>query len=167
MKKTGTPILNIDEVSLDNWKHGEKFEARMAQIGQALGARKLGYRLVVLAPGKAAWPLHAHYVNEEMFFIIDGAGSLQLGEDTHPVRAGDVISVPPGPEHPHQIINTGQSDLTYLCVSTMEEPDVVEMPASGKLNIMIGSPPGGDRSKRTLSLCLPKDAAVDYWEGED
>ena len=167
MKKAGTPILNIDEAPLDDWQHGERFEARMAQIGRALGARKLGYRLVVLAPGKAAWPLHAHYVNEEMFFIIDGTGSLQLGEDTYPVRAGDVIGVPPGPENPHQIINTGQSDLTYLCVSTMEEPDVVEMPTSGKLNIMIGSPPGGDKSKRTLSLCLPRDAAVDYWEGED
>lgn len=161
------PIINIDTVALEEWRHGERFEARMVQIGRLLGARKLGYRLVVLPPGKAAWPFHAHHVNEEMFFIIGGEGQLRLGEETWPLRSGDVIAVPPGPDTPHQILNSGDADLTYLCVSTMLHPDIVEMPDSGKINIMVGSPPGGDKSARRLSLCLPKDAAVDYWFGED
>ncbi len=160
------PILNIDQLPLEEWRHGERFEARMAQIGRLLGARKLGYRLVVLPPGKAAWPLHAHYVNEEMFFIIEGSGSLRLGEESWPLRAGDVVAAPPGPETPHQILNDSETDLRYLCVSTMEAPDIVAMPDSGKINVMAGSPPGGEKTARTLSICLPLDAAVDYWEGE-
>jgi len=160
------PILNIETAELMEWRHGEKYEARMAQIGRLLGARKLGYRVVVLPPGKAAWPRHAHYVNEEMFFIIEGSGALRLGDEAYPVRAGDVIAAPPGPETPHQILNDSDADLRYLCVSTMEAPDIVEMPDSGKINVMVGSPPGGDKAARTLSVCLPKDAAVDYWEGE-
>jgi len=160
------PILNIDQLPLEERRHGERFEARMAQIGRLLGARKLGYRLVMLPPGKAAWPLHAHYVNEEMFFIIEGSGSLRLGEESWPLRAGDVVAVPPGPETPHQIVNDSETDLKYLCVSTMEAPDIVAMPNSGKINVMAGSPPGGERTARTLSICLPLDAAVDYWEGE-
>ena len=163
---TRKPILNIDQLPLEEWRHGERFEARMAQIGRLLGARKLGYRLVVLPPGKAAWPLHAHYVNEEMFFIIEGSGSLRLGEESWPLRAGDVVAVPPGPETPHQIVNDSETDLRYLCVSTMEAPDIVAMPDSGKINVMAGSPPGGEKTARTLSICLPLDAAVDYWEGE-
>ena len=163
---TRKPILNIDQLPLEEWRHGERFEARMAQIGRLLGARKLGYRLVVLPPGKAAWPLHAHYVNEEMFFIIEGSGSLRLGEESWPLRAGDVVAVPPGPETPHQIVNDSEADLRYLCVSTMEAPDIVAMPDSGKINVMAGSPPGGEKAARTLSICLPLDAAVDYWEGE-
>ncbi len=163
---TRKPILNIDQLPLEEWRHGERFEARMAQIGRLLGARKLGYRLVVLPPGKAAWPLHAHYVNEEMFFIIEGSGSLRLGEENWPLRAGDVVAAPPGPETPHQIVNDSETDLRYLCVSTMEAPDIVAMPDSGKINVMAGSPPGGEKAARTLSICLPLDAAVDYWEGE-
>ena len=161
------PILNIDEVPLQDWRHGERFEARMAQIGRPLGAKKLGYRVVVLPPGKVAWPVHAHLVNEEMFFVIEGAGSLRLGERSWPLKAGDVVAVPPGPDTPHQILNDSDADLKYLCVSTMEEPDIVMMPDSGKVNVMAGSPPGGDKSARTLSVCLPLDAAVDYWQGEE
>ena len=161
------PILNIDEVPLQDWRYGERFEARMAQIGRPLGAKKLGYRIVVLPPGKVAWPVHAHLVNEEMFFVIEGAGSLRLGERSWPLKAGDVVAVPPGPDTPHQILNDSDADLKYLCVSTMEEPDIVMMPDSGKVNVMAGSPPGGDKSARTLSVCLPLDAAVDYWEGEE
>ncbi|WJW76435.1 cupin domain-containing protein [Thiohalobacter sp. IOR34] len=160
------PILNIDAVSLEDWVHGDGFAARLGAIGRHLGARKLGYRLVVLPPGKAAWPLHAHYVNEEMFFILQGQGCLRLGPARHPLRAGDVIAMPPGPERPHQIVNDSREELRYLAVSTMEEPDIVEMPDSGKINIMVGSPPGGNKSARKLSACFPKGAAVDYWEGE-
>ncbi len=167
MSTHAPPILNIGDVPLVDWRHGDRFEARLGAIGRLIGARKLGYRLVVLPPGKVAWPLHAHYVNEEMFFVIEGTGSLRLGGETHPIRAGDVIAVPPGPETAHQILNDGAIDLKYLAVSTMEEPDIVECPDSGKIGIMAGSPPGGDKGARTLTLYLPKDQAVDYWAGED
>jgi len=160
-------IRNIAEVSLQEWKHGEQYEARMVQIGRQLGARKLGYRLVVLPPGKSAWPYHAHYVNEEMFFIIEGEGVLRLGGGHYRIQAGDVIAVPPGPKTPHQILNNSDRELKYLCVSTMEEPDIVEQPDSWKVGIMVGSPPGGNKAARQLTIYFPKDAAVDYWEGED
>ncbi len=166
MNETFPSILNIDEVPLEEWKHGDRFEAKLGAIGRRIGARKLGYRLVVLPPGKVAWPFHAHYVNEEMFYILEGGGTLRLGDGTHSIRAGDVIAIPPGPETPHQIVNDRDADLKYLCVSTMEEPDIVEMPDSGKIGIMAGSPPGGDKSARKLTLYLSKAAAKDYWEGE-
>ncbi|HHI77253.1 MAG TPA: cupin domain-containing protein, partial [Gammaproteobacteria bacterium] len=87
-----TPILNLDQAPLEDWRHGERYQARMVQIGRLLGARKLGCRLVVLPPGKAAWPLHAHHVNEELFLVLEGRGLLRLGDARHPLRAGDVVS---------------------------------------------------------------------------
>ena len=160
------PILNLDEVELKPWQHGERFAAQLGAIGQHIGARKLGARLVVLPPGKAAWPFHAHYVNEEMFFIVEGRGTLRLGEERHPLRGGDVIALPAGPEHPHQIVNDSDAPLRYLAISTMEEPDIVTMPDSDKLGIMAGSPPGGDKARRTLTTYFPRRAEVDYWEDE-
>lgn len=41
-----------------------------------------------------------------------------------PVRAGDVIFIPAGPEYPHQIINTSEAPLKYLSISTMEAPEI-------------------------------------------
>ena len=48
----------------------------------------------------------------------------------------------------------------------MEEPDVVTYGDSRKVAVLAGSPPGGDKARRTLELFLPMDAAVGYWDGE-
>ncbi len=166
MNQRNPPIMNLADAPLEDWRHGERYAARLFQIGRALGARKLGCRLVELPPGKVAWPMHAHLVNEELFVILEGRGTLRLGDDRHALRSGDVIAIPPGPGSAHQIVNDSETDLRYLCLSTMEEPDIVEMPDSGKIGILAGSPPGGDKARRTLTLYLPKASAVDYWQGE-
>ena len=52
-----------------------------------------------------AFPYHAHRANEEMFFILDGEGSIRIAGTIHKLRKGDFISLPPGPESAHQIVN--------------------------------------------------------------
>jgi uncharacterized cupin superfamily protein len=120
-------IVNIDTLELTPRPEAfaatgvaaEHFDARSARIGPRIGARLLGYNVTAVPPGKAAFPFHAHRVNEEMFFILDGAGELRLGAQVHPVRRGDVIACPPGgPEAAHQLRNTGSTELRYLAVST-------------------------------------------------
>src|SRR4051794_40726101 len=75
---------------------GERFGGRMASLGPALGARKLGFNITEVAPGKSAFPFHSHRANEEMFFVVEGTGQLRFGAETFPLRAGDVIACPPG-----------------------------------------------------------------------
>ncbi|MEB3830591.1 hypothetical protein [Phormidium sp. CCY1219] len=65
----------------------------------------------------------------------------------------------------HQLINTGETMLGYLCFSTMLEPDVMEYPDSGKIGVFAGSAPGGAKETRTLSRFFPHDSQVNYWEG--
>ena len=57
-----------------------RFGGRIGAIGPKVGARRRGYNLTIVAPGKAAFPKHSHHVNEEMFFILDGSGELRLGD---------------------------------------------------------------------------------------
>lgn len=102
-----------------------------------------------------------------MFFVPHGAGTLGCGGSEYPLRAGDVVAAPPGKAHAHQIINTSRDELGYLTVSTMLEPDIVEYPDSGKPCLFAGAAPGGDRDRRTLGQCLPRDGAVDYWDGKE
>ena len=160
------PIMNIDEVEYHDWGDGGKFQARLGPLALKMGARKLGYRMVILPPGKTGWPYHFHHVNEEMFFVLEGEGTLRYADQDYPVRPGDVICCPPGSETPHQLTNTSEQELKYLAVSTMEAPEVAEYPDSGKFGVICGSAPGSDPGQQTFRIFASKSSGVDYWEGE-
>ena len=65
-----------------------------------------------------------------------------------------------GEEGSHQISNTSDEPLRYLCLSTMDEPDVLVYPDSGKIGVFAGSAPGGPKEKRTLHKYLRAGAEV-------
>ena len=163
------PIVHIDEVEFTReLSHGDRFEAKLAPIGARLGAKKLGYNLTVVAPGKRAFPFHCHHANEEMFFILAGRGTLRFGSAEYPVREGDVIACPPGgPEVAHQLINTGSDALKYLAVSTAIDTDIWQYPDSGKWGAAGGRTPGGRPNEATFpARMVGDDIDLDYWHGE-
>lgn len=161
------PFLNIADVALVENGHGDMFLAKLGRMGPAIGAKNFGCSLIVVPPGKRAFPFHAHHVNEEIFFIISGTGTLRHGGETHPVRAGDVIASPPGGvEVAHQIINTGTEELRYLAIATHQQPEVVEYPDSGTFAVASGVPPDGDYTKARVAFIGRKEESLDYWAGE-
>lgn len=162
-----TPIRNIDDLPLETHVSGRCFAAKFAQLGPLIGSSKLGCRLSIVPPGKAAWPFHSHLVNEELVFVLSGHGELRFGANRYPLRPGDVVGMPPGgTEHAHQILNNSGDELRYLAISTMEAPDIGIYPDSGKFSVFAGVAPGGDKNKRTFSFVGRKGSAVDYWDGE-
>ncbi|HJR10197.1 MAG TPA: cupin domain-containing protein [Rhodanobacteraceae bacterium] len=145
----------------------ERYGGRRAELGRLMGARKLGYNVTAIAPGKRAYPHHNHRVNEEMFFVLEGTGEIRIGAETFPVRAGDVIACPPGgPEAAHQLHNTGDAELKILAVSTAESPEICEYPDSGKFGVLAFF--GADENGRPQMLAHigRSEDARDYWEGE-
>jgi uncharacterized cupin superfamily protein len=163
------PILNIDALETTReLRHGDRFGAKVARIAPKLGAKKLGYNLTVVEPGKRAFPFHNHHANEEMFYVIEGTGTLRFGKHEYPVRAGDVIACPPGgPDVAHQIVNTGGTELKYLAVSTMIDTDIWQYPDSGKWGAAGGRDPGKPPSEATFPGRYVADTeSLDYWHGE-
>jgi uncharacterized cupin superfamily protein len=166
-----SPILNLDEVRLRGLDASEGpspgapagYDMRWGDIATRIGARKLGYNLTVVAPGKRNCPFHNHRGIEEMFLILEGHGELRYGEARHPLRPGDVIACPPGDANTaHQIINTGKTELRYLAVSTMDPVDICEYPDSGKFGACARSEDGPPHFRHIGRL----DETHDYWEGE-
>ena len=150
-------IVNLDELKLEHFAKGDKFECNAVRIGALLGAKNLGYSYDVVPPGKRSCPFHSHRGEEEMFFIVKGRGTLRYGDETRPVRAGDVICCPTGgPETAHQIVNDSDAELAYLSVSTMLPAEGCEYPDSKK----IGAFGGGVRHMTRAGQ------AVDYWTDE-
>ena len=48
----------------------------------------------MVPPGKKAFPHHVHHVNDELFVILSGEGTLRFGAERYSVRSGDVIVCP-------------------------------------------------------------------------
>lgn len=169
-------IVNLDELKYEPWDNYfppnvkpplERFGAEVARIAPVIGGQKLGYNVTVLKAGKKAYPFHAHRVNEELFLVLDGAGECRIGDQSFPIRKGDLIAAPPGgPETAHQLVNTSPAvDLKVLCISTMESPDVVEYPDAG--NVAFGGVfkgPDG-QPQRVRKLFKADDASAGYWDG--
>jgi len=156
------PLVNLDDVEFTDIEENGYFTSRRAQFSAGIGARKLGYNLTVLPPGKAQCPFHAHRGEEEMFLILDGEGELRFGDQRYPIRRNDVIACPTGgPEVAHQIINTGSSDLRYLALSNLVDIEACEYPDSNKVVICANEPgtPG-------LWKMFRAEAGVEYYDRE-
>lgn len=168
-------ILNIADVELQprpvallpTGPAAERYEARIGLISARLGAQKLGYNLTEVPPGKRAFPLHNHRVNEEMFFVLEGTGVVRIGSESHSIRTGDIIACPPGgTELAHQIINTGTVPLRYLAVSTRMSPEVGDYPDSGKFGVFADFGPGADGQPQMFRFIGRAAEQVNYWDGE-
>lgn len=160
------PLINIDDLEYREFGHGTRFKARRADVSGRIGAQKLGYGVVRLAPGKRAWPYHSHYVTEEMFFVVQGEGTLRHAGEEYPLRRGDFVCSPADPDQPHQIINTSDDELVYVALSTQDHTDIFLYPDSGKY----GAWHGKSRNPRDPDSFLVfgrQEAGVDYWDGED
>ena len=150
-------VINIDELKFQHFEKGKDFECDAVRIGPLLGAKNLGYSYDVVPPGKRSCPFHSHRAEEEMFFIVRGTGTLRYGDETRPIRAGDVICCPTGgPETAHQIVNDSDAPLAYLSISTMMPAEVCEYPDSGKIGAF-----GKDFRHMTRT-----EHHLDYWTGE-
>jgi uncharacterized cupin superfamily protein len=160
-------VVNAQDVSWTEITRGSRVAIRRKQLGAAAQGQKLGCSLIELLPGKQSWPRHYHLANEEALFVLEGSGSLRLGAETVPLKAGDYVALPAGSACAHQLVNEGETPLRYLAFSTMLEPDVVVYPDSNKVGVLAGAAPGGNKAARTLEACLPLSAQVGYWDGEE
>jgi uncharacterized cupin superfamily protein len=156
------PIANLDEVHFDDVEQNGYYTSRRALFSASIGARKLGYNLTILPPGKAQCPFHSHRAEEEMFLILEGEGELRFGNERYRIRRNDVIACPTGgPEVAHQIINTGTTDMRYLALSSVEGVEVCEYPDSAKVGIF-ASEAGTPRLRKLFR----EEADVDYYDRE-
>jgi len=112
----------------------EPEEAQVRALGQAAGAVRAGLNHVKLRSGASGPPPHCHALEEELFVVLEGTGTLRLGEDRHPLRAGDVIARPPGTGVPHSI-SAGDPGIVYLAYGTREPGDSVYYPQTGQVRL--------------------------------
>jgi len=154
-------IRNHDEIGKERELRPPLYDTVCARLGTGTAARGLGISIDIVAPGKRGCPYHLHHAQEEAFVVLEGRGTLRVAGEMLELKAGDVVFIPPGPDYPHQIVNTSDAPLKYLSISTRESPEVVEYPDSGKYLAIAGAT-GPSRFVRMARL----QDDLDYWDGE-
>ncbi|MFO7177175.1 MAG: cupin domain-containing protein [Pseudomonadota bacterium] len=154
-------VINADEIEPTECRQG-KFHVKSRPLARHAGNQQLGAQLLELAPGERAFPLHYHCANEEACYVLSGRGTARIGECRVPIRAGDWIAYPIGPEHAQKLVNDGDEPLVYLCLSTKHKCEIVGYPDSNKVGVVAG--PSFEnpwiREIHRLGESLP------YYEGE-
>jgi uncharacterized cupin superfamily protein len=125
-----------------------------AAISDKMGAKKIGYNVSTVPPGKFSCPYHFHHSEEELFLVLEGKAMLRQGDQFREVSKGDLIFFESGPEGAHQFYNHTDQTFIFFALSTRDELDVCEYPDSKKVLV---------KKIRTL---FQSGTKVDYWEGE-
>jgi mannose-6-phosphate isomerase-like protein (cupin superfamily) len=103
-------VINIETVEPFTTKDGSQIRELLAHRNSCIRNQSLAEAR--LPPG-ASTIGHRHLATEEIYYVLDGEGTMQIGENRRQVRVGDAIAIPPGEFH--QITNTGQKTLKFLC----------------------------------------------------
>jgi uncharacterized cupin superfamily protein len=124
------------------------------EIGDYIGAEKLGYRLMRLYPGKSSCPLHWHGAEEELFVVLSGSAKLLGPRGEVAIRAGDYLAFPTRYSGAHKIVNDSDEPCEILLIANTDWRDVCYYPDSRKLLV------------ESTGLLVRDNPALDYFDGE-
>lgn len=143
-------LADVEPVSV---RRGRTDTARR-RLGAAAGAVRSGLTEISIAPGAAGHPPHCHSAEEELFVVLEGSGTLLLGDEREPIRAGGVVARPAGTGVAHSF-EAGPEGLRFLAYGQHDPRDVCFYPRSSKISVR------GIGSVRFLV------EQVGYWDGEE
>ena len=103
-------VRNINDVESFTTKDGSEIRELLAHRNSCI--RKQSLAEARLPIGGSTTP-HHHPKTEEIYYILEGTGQMQIGDETQDVGVGDAIAIPPGMIH--TIKNTGECVLKFLC----------------------------------------------------
>ena len=114
-------VRHVDSVPAEEVKAGTDTK-RQVLIGPDEGPN-FAMRRFIMEPG-GGMPMHTNTVEHEQY-VLRGSARVQIGDDVHHVKAGDVVYIPGGVPHNYRA-DEGDEPFEFLCV-VPNQPDVIEL----------------------------------------
>ncbi len=86
-------------------------------LSRSMGCEAVGVSLMRLKPGEGASYVHRHKVQEEVFIILKGAGTILLDGRRHPMPEGTMLRV--APTVYRAMGNTSRRDVVYMVLGAI------------------------------------------------
>jgi len=102
-------VVNRDKASVIRTSHGSELRPLIDRTTSAITQCSLAEE--VLPPGCAV-RAHHHEQIEEIYYILEGRGTMTVGPDRREVTAGDAIFVPRN--NTHSLSNTGEQPIRLV-----------------------------------------------------
>lgn len=118
MPKGGKPKAKVMRIEEAFWEqppaHYAAFSKMLVHPTNA-NTRYFDFRISSYQP-KGYAEVHSHKVAENLYYILQGRGMVELDGKKHLVEPHMVIHIPPGVRH--GIFNTGLEDLVFIVVAS-------------------------------------------------
>jgi uncharacterized cupin superfamily protein len=146
---------DLDDDAWQSYSEGVRYGTRDLPLSALGGAARIGVLVTLLEPGKQSCPFHYHQLEEEHFYILEGACVLRSGTERHVMGPGDYVCFPPGTGVAHCFENPFQTPCRMLTIGSKEPDEVCVYPDSRKVLI------------RSLQTIVQQPAeSLPYWDGE-
>lgn len=96
------------------------------RLGSAAGCDRLGLRRIRISPGKQSTPVHAHFGEEEIFYVLRGSGYSWQESGVYEIGAGDAIVHPHG--GPAHTVVAGEDGIDVLAFGENLRHEAVRFP---------------------------------------
>lgn len=127
------------------------------RLGPAAGLRGMALSHLELAEGERPFPVHLHLEEEEVAYVLRGAGLAWLDGATHELRAGDALSHRPGVAA--QAYVGGPGGMELLVCSSPAQTGLTLLPRLGVCHVrgvaLDGGPSPREREAALGPLELP------------
>ncbi|MGE0616005.1 MAG: cupin domain-containing protein [Bacteriovoracia bacterium] len=106
-----------------------------AALARKMGMQRIAVNYEVLQPGdRTSWP-HAHSVEEEFVFVLEGRPQAWIDGEIYDLGPGDCVSFPPGTGQAHCIINNDKEIVKLIVVGERDPAgDKIYYPKHPKRN---------------------------------
>jgi mannose-6-phosphate isomerase-like protein (cupin superfamily) len=118
----GMDVINLAEAAPFTTKDGSEIRELLAHRNSCIRHQSLAEARLPAGAGTAP---HYHPAAEEIYYLLEGRGRMQIENEVREVGPGDAVAIPPGARH--QISTIGEQPLRFLCCCApgYEHPDTV------------------------------------------
>jgi quercetin dioxygenase-like cupin family protein len=114
-------VQHVDTLRADEVTAGTGTKCQVL-IGPEQGPN-FAMRRFIMEPG-GGMPMHTNTVEHEQY-VLHGSARVQIGDDVHHVKEGDVVYIPAGVPHTYQA-DKGSEAFEFICV-VPNGPDTISL----------------------------------------